>query len=93
MLQQENPDDFVIGTGDTHSVREFMQIVFDELKLNYEDHLVIDPRFYRPAEVEILVADPFKARKKFGWEPKLTFSDLALKMVRYDYENLKKGKQ
>ena len=93
MLQQDNPDDYVIGTGETHSVREFMQIVFEELKLNYEDYLVIDPRFYRPAEVEILVAGPSKAREKLGWEPKLTFSELALKMVRYDYENLKKGKQ
>ena len=93
MLQQDNPDDYVIGTGETHSVREFMQIVFEELKLNYEDYLVIDPRFYRPAEVEILVADPSKAREKLGWEPKVTFSELALKMVRYDYENLKKGKQ
>ena len=91
MLQQDNPDDYVIGTGKTHSVREFMQIVFEELKLNYEDYLVIDPRFYRPAEVEFLVADPSKAREKLGWEPKVTFSELALKMVRYDYDKLKKG--
>ena len=90
MLQQDTPDDFVIGTGETHSVREFMQIVFAELKLNYEDYLVIDPRFYRPAEVEILVADPSKASEKLGWEPKVTFSELALKMVRNDYEILKK---
>ncbi len=92
MLQQDNPDDYVIGTGETHSVREFMQIVFEELKLNYEDYLVIDPRFYRPAEVEILVADPSKAREKLGWEPKVTFEELALSMVRSDYENLSKGK-
>ena len=91
MLQQENPDDFVIGTGETHSVREFLQIVFEDLKLNYEDFLVIDQRFYRPAEVEILVADPSKARKKLGWDPKVTFTEIALKMVRYDYDNLKKG--
>ena len=90
MLQQENPDDFVIGTGKTHSVREFLQIVFEDLKLNYEDFLVIDQRFYRPAEVEILVADPSKARKKLGWDPKVTFTEIALKMVRYDYDNLKK---
>ena len=92
MLQQDNPDDYVIGTGKTHSVREFMQIVFEELKLNYEDYLVIDPRFYRPAEVEILVADPSKAREKLGWEPKVTFEELALSMVRSDYENLSKDK-
>ena len=91
MLQQKNPDDFVIGTGETHSVREFLQIVFEDLKLNYEDFLVIDQRFYRPAEVEILVADPSKAREKLGWNPKVTFTEIALKMVRYDYDNLKKG--
>ena len=91
MLQQENPDDFVIGTGETHSVREFLQIVFEDLKLNYEDFLVIDQRFYRPAEVEILVADPSKAREKLGWDPKVTFTEIALKMVRYDYDNLKRG--
>ena len=91
MLQQENPDDFVIGTGETHSVREFLQIVFEDLNLNYEDFLVIDQRFYRPAEVEILVADPSKAREKLGWDPKVTFTEIALKMVRYDYDNLKKG--
>ena len=93
MLQQDNPDDYVIGTGETHSVREFMQIVFGELKLNYEDYLVIDSRFYRPAEVEILVANPSKAREKLGWEPKVTFEELALSMVRSDYENLSKDKK
>ena len=92
MLQQENPDDFVIGTGKTHTVREFLQIVFEELNLNYEDYLVIDPRFFRPAEVEILVADPAKARDKLAWNPKVTFEELALSMVRHDYDNLKKGK-
>ena len=92
MLQMDNPDDYVLGTGETHSVREFMQIVFEELKLNYEDYLVIDPRFYRPAEVEILVADPSKAREKLGWKPKVTFEELALSMVRSDYENLSKDK-
>ena len=91
MLQQKNPDDFVIGTGETHSVREFLQIVFEDLKLNYEDFLVIDQRFYRPAEVEILVADPSKAKEKLGWDPKVTFTEIALKMVRYDYDNLKRG--
>ncbi len=89
MLQQKKPEDFVIGTGETHSVREFLQIVFEDLNLNYEDFLVIDQRFYRPAEVEILVADPSKAREKLGWDPKVTFTEIALKMVRYDYDNLK----
>ena len=91
MLQQKKPEDFVIGTGETHSVREFLQIVFEDLNMNYEDFLVIDQRFYRPAEVEILVADPSKAREKLGWDPKVTFTEIAQKMVRYDYDNLKKG--
>ena len=93
MLQQNEPDDFVIGTGKTHSVREFVQIVFEELELNYEDHLIIDPRFYRPAEVEILVANPAKAKEKLGWNPKVSFEDVALSMIRHDYDNLKKGIQ
>jgi len=92
MLQQDEPDDYVVGTGETHTVREFMQIVFNELNLNYEDHLVIDPRFFRPAEVEILVANPDKARKKLGWKQEVYFEDLALSMVRADYDNLKKTK-
>lgn len=93
MLQQDNPDDYVIGTGETHSVREFMQIVFEELKLNYDDYLVIDSQFYRPAEVEILVADSSKARESLGWKPKVTFEELALSMVRSDYEYLSKDKK
>ena len=93
MLQQNEPDDFVIGTGKTHSVREFIQIVFEELELNYEDHLVIDPRFYRPAEVEILMANPAKAREKLGWNPKVSFEDVALSMIRHDYDTLKKDLQ
>ena len=92
MLQQDEPDDFVIGTGQTHTVREFVQIVFEELQLNYEDQVVIDRRFFRPLEIEILVADPSKARDKLGWESKVTFTELALSMVRHDYDNLKKGK-
>ncbi len=91
MLQQDKPDDFVIGTGETHSVREFLQIVFEDLKLNYEDYLIIDKRFFRPTEVEILVADSSKAKEQLGWNPKVTFRELALKMVRNDYDNFKKG--
>ena len=92
MLQQDEPDDYVVGTGETHTVREFLQIVFKELNLNYKDHLVIDPRFFRPAEVEILVANPDKARKKLGWNQEVYFEELALSMVRADYDNLKKSK-
>ena len=65
--------------------------IYMYINMNYEDFLVIDQRFYRPAEVEILVADPSKAREKLGWDPKVTFTEIALKMVRYDYDNLKKG--
>ena len=92
MLQQDEPDDFVIGTGQTHTVREFVQIIFEELELNYEDHLVIDPRFYRPAEVAILLANTAKAREKLGWNPKVNFKELALNMVRTDYDILMKNK-
>ena len=92
MLQQDEPDDYVVGTGETHTVREFMQIVFNELNLNYEDHLDIDQRFFRPAEVEILVANADKARNKLGWNQEVSFEELALNMVRADYENLKKSK-
>ena len=92
MLQQDEPDDYVVGTGETHTVCEFLQIVFKELNLNYKDHLVIDPRFFRPAEVEILVANPDKARKKLGWNQEVSFEELALSMVRADYDNLKKSK-
>ena len=91
MLQQDEADDFVIGTGQTHTVREFVKIVFEELELNYEDHLVIDPRFYRPAEVEILMANPAKARENLGWNPKVSFEELALSMIRHDHDNLKKA--
>jgi len=69
-----------------------LQIVFEELNLNFEDYLVIDPRFFRPAEVEILVADSAKARDKLAWNLKVTFEELVLSMVRHDYDNLKKGK-
>ena len=92
MLQQDEPDDYVVGTGETHTVCEFLQIVFKELNLNYKDYLVIDPRFFRPAEVEILVANPDKARKKLGWNQEVSFEELALNMVRADYDNLKKSK-
>jgi GDPmannose 4,6-dehydratase len=91
MLQQDVPEDFVVGTGETHTVREFLEVVFGELNLNYQDYLVIDKNFYRPAEVDLLVADPQKAREKLGWKSKMNFEELALQMVRHDYDILKKG--
>ena len=90
MLQQDQPEDFVIGSGETHTVSEFLEIVFKELKLNYEDYLIIDPLFYRPDEETILVANTEKVKKKIGWSPKVSFENLALMMVKNDYDLLKK---
>jgi len=91
ILQHDRPDDFVIGTGKTHTVREFLQIVFGELNLNYEDFLVFDPRFSRPAEEEILVANSAKAQKILGWSPKVSFEELAIKMLQHDLDNINMG--
>ena len=69
MLQQDHPDDYVVATGETHSVREFCQVAFDHLGLDWEKYVVVDPKFYRPAEVDLLVGDPSKAKRVLGWEP------------------------
>jgi GDPmannose 4,6-dehydratase len=86
MLQQESPDDFVICTGETHSVREFCELAFGRAGLNYEDHVVVDERFFRPAEVDLLVGDAAKAEAVLGWKPKTTFTDLVEMMVDHDLE-------
>lgn len=86
MLQQEEPDDFVIATGETHSVREFVERVFDRLELDWKRHVEIDPRYFRPSEVDILLGDASKARTKLGWEPKVKLDDLIGMMVDYDIE-------
>ncbi|MGE5249358.1 MAG: GDP-mannose 4,6-dehydratase [Bacteroidota bacterium] len=88
MLQQEQAQDFVIGTGETHSVREFCEIAFGHVGLDYRDFVVQDPRFYRPAEVDLLIADAGKARKTLCWEPTVTFRDLVTMMVDADLERL-----
>ena len=88
MLQQDAPDDFVVGTGETHSVREFCQAAFGHVGLNYEDYVVQDPRFYRPAEVDLLVSDPSKAKKVLGWEPTVNFQELVSLMVEADLARL-----
>ena len=88
MLQQDEPDDYVIATGETHSVREFCEVAFSELDLDYNDHVEIDPRFCRPAEVELLMGDASRAREKLGWEPQTSFADLVRKMVASDMEQL-----
>lgn len=86
MLQQESPDDFVICTGETHSVREFCELAFGRAGLNYEDHVIVDERFFRPAEVDLLVGDASKAEAVLGWKPKTTFTDLVEMMVDHDLE-------
>jgi GDPmannose 4,6-dehydratase len=85
MLQQDRPDDYVVATGETHSVREFLDVVFGELDLDWEDHVEIDPRYFRPAEVEILLGDPTKARTQLGWRPKVDMNGLAKMMVEHDW--------
>lgn len=85
MLQQDQPDDYVIATGETHTVREFIQLACDVAEIpNWEDIVVMDPKFVRPAEVDLLVGDPSKAKAKFGWEPKTKFSELVKIMVEAD---------
>jgi len=84
MLQEEQPDDFVIATGKTFAVREFCEIAFGHVGLNYEDYVKIDPRFFRPAEVELLIGDPAKAAEKLGWSPEFQFEDLVKQMVDHD---------
>ena len=88
MLQQEQPEDFVIATGRTHSVRDFARTAFETAGLNYEDYIVVDPRFIRPAEVDLLRGDPAKARQKLGWEPNVSFEELVASMVEADIGRL-----
>jgi GDPmannose 4,6-dehydratase len=84
MLQQDKPDDFVIATNETHSVREFCEIAFGHTGLNYEDHVVMDERFMRPAEVDLLIGDPAKAEATLGWKRRTNFEDLVTMMVDAD---------
>ncbi len=89
MLQQDQPDDFVIATGQTHSVQELVDIAFDCVGLNAKDHVVIDPKFLRPAEVDLLIGNPEKAKKELGWVPSVSFEKLVDMMVREDMALLK----
>jgi GDPmannose 4,6-dehydratase len=84
MLQQDHPDDYVVATGETHSVREFCQEAFGYVGLDWEKYVVVDPNFYRPAEVDMLVGDPSKARRVLGWQPSVTFRELVRLMVDAD---------
>ena len=89
MLQTDEPGDYVICTGETHSVRDFCHAAFSTVGLNYEDHVVIDPEFFRPAEVDLLVGDYAKAESSLGWKPDTTFEQLVAMMVEADVEALK----
>jgi GDPmannose 4,6-dehydratase len=84
ILQVDEPDDFVIGTGETHSVLEFVTKAFEYVGLDHEDHVRVDPRYFRPTEVEVLIADPSKANRKLKWKPKVTFDELVKIMVDSD---------
>jgi GDPmannose 4,6-dehydratase len=84
MLQQDDADDFVVATGETHTVREFCQRAFAEVGLDYERYVRVDERFLRPAEVDILVGDATKARERLGWEPQYTFAQMIKEMVEAD---------
>ena len=90
MLQQEAPDDFVICTGETHSVREFCEFAFGRAGLDYKDHVVVDERFFRPAEVDLLVGDAAKAETQLGWRPRTRFNQLVEMMVDHDLETLQR---
>jgi GDPmannose 4,6-dehydratase len=89
MLQQDKPDDYVIATGESHSVRELCEVAFSELDLDWKKYVEIDPRYFRPTEVDHLKGSPEKARKAFGWQPKVTFRQLIQMMVRADEEDVR----
>ncbi len=89
MLQQDKPDDYVIATGESHSVREFVELAFNEVGLDWEEYVKVDPKFFRPAEVDYLVGDYSKAKMVLGWEPKVKFDELVRMMAKADIERLK----
>ncbi len=92
MLQQEKPDDYVIATGETHSVKEFLDEVFGYLEMDWKEYVEIDPRYFRPTEVDLLLGDPTKSREKLGWTPKVDFKSLARMMVDEDMKVVEKEK-
>ncbi|NQU84792.1 MAG: GDP-mannose 4,6-dehydratase, partial [Mariniphaga sp.] len=89
MLQQDEPDDYVISTGVSHSVRDLVQVVFDYVNLNWENYVVVDPKFIRPAEVKLLLGESSKARKILGWKSEISFEELVRMMVDKDLEKVK----
>jgi GDPmannose 4,6-dehydratase len=84
MLQQEEPDDYIIATGETHTVRELLELAFGHVKLDWKKYVKIDPRYYRPTEVDLLIGDASKAKRKLGWEPKVSFKQLVTMMMESD---------
>ena len=90
MLQQREADDYVVATGQTHSVREFLEEVFGYLNLDWHQHVEVDPRYFRPAEVDALLGDSGKARRALGWTPKITFKELARLMADADWKLAKR---
>jgi GDPmannose 4,6-dehydratase len=93
MLQQDKGDDYVVATNETHSVREFLEVAFGHVGLDWQKHVEIDPRYYRPAEVDLLIGDYSKAKRLLGWAPQTTFADLAKLMVDADVELLRRHRQ
>lgn len=89
MMQQPEPDDYVLATGETHSVREFLEMAFDYAGLDWKQHVEIDPRYFRPAEVDLLLGDATKARTKLGWKPRVAFPELVKMMVEADLESVR----
>ena len=92
MLQQEKPDDLVIATGETHSVKEFVEKVFQKLNLDYQKHVIIDPKYFRPTEVDVLLGDSSKAKNILGWKPRVGFDQLIDMMIEADMEQAGKEK-
>jgi GDPmannose 4,6-dehydratase len=88
MLQQDTPDDYVIATGETHTVKELVQVAFDHAGLDWEKYVKLDPAFIRPAEVDLLIGEPTKAKRNLGWSPKVSFEQLVKMMVSSDIERL-----
>ncbi len=89
MLQQDRPDDYVVATGETHTVEEFVRLAFDHVGLDWKQYVVVDPQFYRPAEVDLLLGDPTRARQELGWEPEVAFPQLVTMMVDADLATLR----
>jgi len=91
MLQQPEPDDFVLATGKTHSIRELLEVAFGAVGLDWQEHVEVDPKLIRPAEVDVLCGDSTKAREKLGWEPEVGFEKLIKMMVEADLDAVQKG--